>query len=405
MDSQAPDRGALLPLAYHATVVDYLRRHEPEVWRWASARATGADHRDALRSMLLRDTYRIEADAHADVHAALAQAMSRLGVEARATLYQSPGQDMNASLVYVPGEVHIVLQGPLLERLAPPELLAVFGHELAHYLLWSRDDNQFLVADRILNDALAAPGASASHRETWRRYALHTELFADRGGAVAAGAVAPAVSTLVKVQTGMGSVDAAAYLRQAVEIESSEPGASAAHSHPETFIRARALALWWEGAADLDPWIESRLHGPLALEKLDLPGQVRLQALTRGFLAHFLAGTPLASEAVLAQVRMMFPDWRDDEPAIGPEKLGQGVIDDSVRGYLNALMMDLALADPDQQDAALLRAGQMAQGLGSVEALQGNLRRDAGFGKRELDRYQRQLDRQFDHQRAREGRA
>ncbi len=88
MDSQAPDRGALAPLAYHATVVDYLRRHEPEVWRWANARATGADHRDALRAMLLRDTYRIEADAHADVHAALAQAMSRLGIEARATLYQ-----------------------------------------------------------------------------------------------------------------------------------------------------------------------------------------------------------------------------------------------------------------------------------------------------------------------------
>ncbi len=213
--------------------------------------------------------------------------------------------------------------------------------------------------------------------------------------------MAPAVSTLVKVQTGMGSVDAAAYLRQAVEIETSEAGASAAHSHPETFIRARALALWWEGAADLDPWIETRLHGPLALETLDLPGQVQLQSLTRGFLAHFLAGTPLASEAVLAQVRMMFPDWRDDEPAVGPEKLGQDVVDHSVRNYLNALMMDLALADPDQHDAALLRAGQVAQALGSLDALQGNLRRDAGFGNRELDRYQRQLDRQS----AREGRA
>ncbi|CAG2144419.1 M48 family metalloprotease [Cupriavidus numazuensis] len=399
MDSHAPDRGALMPLAYHATVVDYLRQHEPEVWRWANARATGADHREALRAMLLRDTYRIEADAHADVHAVLALAMARLGIDAPATLYQSPGQDMNASLFYVPGEIHIVLQGPLLERLAPPELLAVFGHELAHYLLWSCDEGQFLVADRILNDALAAPGVSASHRETWRRYALHTELFADRGGAVAAGAVAPAVSTLVKVQTGMGSVDAAAYLRQAAEIESGEAGASAAHSHPETFIRARALALWWEGESHLDTWIESRLHGPLSLEKLDLPGQVRLQALTRGFLAHFLAGTPLAGDAVLAQVRMMFPDWRDDEPAIGPEGLGPDVADDSVRGYLNALMMDLSLADPDQQDAALLRAGHVAQALGSLEAFQGNLRRDAGFGKRELDRYQRQLNRQL----AREG--
>ncbi|TPQ37117.1 M48 family metalloprotease [Cupriavidus pinatubonensis] len=399
MDSHAPDRGALMPLAYHATVVDYLRQHEPDVWRWASARTTGADHREALRAMLLRDTYRIESDAHADVHAVLAQAMARLGIDAPATLYQSPGQDMNASLFYVPGEVHIVLQGPLLERLAPRELLAVFGHELAHYLLWSRDDGQFLVADRILNDALAAPAASASHRETWRRYALHTELFADRGGAVAAGAVAPAVSTLVKVQTGMGSVDAAAYLRQAAEIESGEAGASAAHSHPETFIRARALALWWEGEGNLDAWIESRLHGPLSLEKLDLPGQVRLQALTRGFLAHFLAGTTLGSDAVLAQLRMLFPDWRDDEPAIGPEGLGPDVADDSVRGYLNALMMDLSLADPDQQDAALLRAGHVAQALGSLEALQGNLRRDGGFGKRELDRYQRQLHRQL----AREG--
>lgn len=391
MDSHAPDRGALMPLAYHATVVDYLRRHEPEVWRWASARTTRAEQLEALRSMLLRDTYRIDAEAHADVHAALARAMARLGVDARATLYQSPGQEMNASLVYVPGEVHIILQGALLERLSQAELLAVFGHELAHYLLWSRDDGQFLVADRILNDALAAPGTSSSHRETYRRYALHTELFADRGSAVAAGAVAPAVATLVKVQTGMGSVDAAAYLRQAAEIESHEAGASAAHSHPETFIRARALALWWEGAADLDPWIETRLHGPLALERLDLPGQLRLQALTRGFLAHYLAGTPLASEAVLAQLRMLFPDWRDDEPAVGPEAFAAQAADDGIRGYLNALMMDLALADPDQQDAALLRAGRVAQALGSLDALQRNLRRDAGFGKRELDRYNRQL--------------
>src|SRR5580698_1974167 len=190
MDSYSPDRSALVPLAYHATVVDYLRRNEPEVWRWASARTGSAEQREELRSMLLRDTYRLDAEAHADVHAALEQAMKRLGIEARATLYQSPGQAMNGSLFYVPDEVHIIVQGPLLERLSTEELTAVLGHELAHYLLWSRDDGQFLVVDRILNDALAAPGSSSSHRETYRRYALHTELFADRGGAVAAGAVA-----------------------------------------------------------------------------------------------------------------------------------------------------------------------------------------------------------------------
>lgn len=381
----------LQPLAYQAQVVDYLRRHEPDVWRWASERRSDEEHRESLRALLLRDTYRIEEQSHAGVHQALAQAMVRLGILAPATLYQSPGQEMNAALVFVPDEVHIVLQGPVLERLSQDELLALFGHELAHYVLWSQDEGSFLVADRILADALASPDASASQRETYRRFALHTELFADRGGAIAAGAVGPAVSTLVKVQTGIGTVDPAAYLRQANEIESREAGASTAHSHPETFIRARALSLWWEGAADLDSWIDSRLHGRLSLPQLDLPGQLRMQEMTRGFLAYFLDGPALASDAVLAQVRMLFPDWSDNEAVLAPEAFGPDAVDDSVRDYLNALMLDVALADAGQREQVLLRAGQVAQQLGSLESLRRNLRRDAGFGKRELDRYNRQL--------------
>lgn len=384
-----PDCTALRPLDYHFAVVDYLRRYEPEVWKWAGARSTSAEQIESLRSALLRDTYRIDEEAHRDIHSALSLAMTRLGIAAPATLYQSPGE-MNASLVFVPGEVHIIAQGALLERLSGDELLAVFGHELSHYLLWSRDEASFLVADRILNDALTNSDA-ISHRETYRRYVLYTELFADRGSAIAAGAVAPAVSALVKVNTGMGMVDAAAYLRQAAEIESKENRRSEAPSHPETFIRARALALWWESAPDLEQWIASRLQGPLGLECLDLPGQLRMQELTRGFLAHFLAGTALASDAVLAQLRMMFPDWHDNEPVIGIEHFGSGTTDDSVRSYLNALMLDLALVDPDQRDAALLRAGQLAKALGSFESLQKNLQRDAGFGKREMDKYKRQL--------------
>lgn len=381
----------LQPLAYHAQVVDYLRRHEPDVWRWASERRSDEEHRESLRALLLRDTYRIERESHAAVHQTLAQAMVRLGILAPATLYQSPGQEMNAALVFVPDEVHIVLQGPVLERLSQDELLALFGHELAHYLLWSESEGSFLIADRILADTLASHDASPSQRETCRRFALHTELFADRGGAIAAGAVGPAVSTLVKVQTGIGTVDPAAYLRQASEIESSEAGASTAHSHPETFIRARALSLWWEGAANLDAWIDARLHGRLALAQLDLPGQVRMQEMTRGFLAYFLAGTELASDAVLAQVRMIFPDWSSTEAVLAPEAFGEEAVDESVRDYLIALMLDVALADADQREQALLRAGEVAQQLGSLEGLRRNLRRDTGFGKRELDRYNRQL--------------
>jgi hypothetical protein len=387
----ARDLSALAPFPYHRAVVDYLREHERAVWAWASARSTVAEQRKSLRALLLRDTYRLDAQAHAQVHATLSTAMERLGITAPATLYQSASSAMNASLIFVPGEVHIVLQGALLERMAGDELLAVFGHELSHYLLWSRDDGQYLVADRILNDATGNANASRSQQETYRRFALHTELFADRGGAVAAGGVAATIAALVKVQTGIGAVDADAYLRQAVEVEAKEEGASDAQSHPETFIRARAVALWWEGAQSLDAWIALRLHGRLALERLDLVDQWHLQSMTRGFLAHFTGGQAWVSEAVLAQVRMLFPDWSGNDAPVGPEAFDLDSADDSVRHLLNALMLDLALADPDVQDAALLRAGLIAQTLGSFEEFLKHLQRDAGFGKRELDRYKRQL--------------
>ncbi|MBV8656584.1 MAG: M48 family metalloprotease [Burkholderiales bacterium] len=392
MAESCPDSNALAPLPYHVAVVEYLLQHEPDVWRWAAAHVTHAEQIDSLRTELLRDTYRLDPEAHADVHSALATAMQRLCIVAPATLYQSMRQEANASLVFVPGEIHIILHGPILERMSADELIAVFGHELSHYLLWSLDDGRYLVADRILNDAAAAQSGRPSHIETFRRYALHTELFADRGSAVAAGAPAHAIAALVKVHTGIRTVDPAAYLRQSIEIEAKESSASAEYSHPETFIRARAVTQWWDRAEDLDAWLDVRLHGPLALEQLDLLGQLRLQSLTRGFLAHYLAGPPtLASDAVMAQLRILFPDWRNDEPTVGAENFASDIVDDNVRNYLNALMVDLALADPDQQEAALIRAGKLAQALGSLEGLQLNLKRDAGFGKRELDRYKRQL--------------
>ncbi|MFJ2989664.1 M48 family metalloprotease [Collimonas sp. NPDC087041] len=395
MNPSQQDRSALTPLDYHVTVANYLRHNEPEVWQWASSRTSRSEQLDSLRAVLLRDTYRIDPQAHGDVHAILNTAMDRLGINVPATLYQASGQEMNATLYYVPGEVHIIAQGALLERLSNDELLAVFGHELAHYLLWSHDDGSFLVAERILADAVAVPGSAASLSETYRRYRLYTELFADRGGAVACGAVAPAISSLVKVTTGISTVDSAAYLRQVEEIESNETAASDARSHPEAFIRARALDLWWNGSADLGRWLDLRLHGPLMLESLDLPGQIRLQQLTRGFLSHYLTDSGLASDAVLAQIRMMFPDWSTDEPTVGPQAFSAEHADNSIRDYLNALMLDLALADADQQDVALLRAGRIAQELGSLERLLQNLRRDVGFGKRELDRYKRQLDKEI----------
>ena len=391
MDSSAPGISALHPLAYHQAVVDYLQQHESEVWAWASSQQVRAGHVEELRANLLRDTYRLEAAAHPQVHEALAHAMQALGISAPATLYQSGSQQMNACLMFVPGEIHVILQGPILERLSADELLALFGHELSHYLLWSSNQGAFHIADRILNDALSSTSSTASQHETARRYYLHTELYADRGGAMVAGAVGPAISTLVKVETGITQADAAAYLRQAAEVDAKEAGATAATTHPENFIRARALELWWQQAEGLDNWLQGKLQGPLALDKLDLLGQKKLMQLTRGFCTHFLAEQDLRTDAVINQVRALFPDWTAEEAPVALSEFDATHVDESVLGYLNAMMLDLALVDPDIRDAALLHCARTARALGSLEALQANLRRDARLGKRELDRLNKQL--------------
>lgn len=392
MDVQPVAMPALEPLHYHRQLVAYLKANEPDVWRWAASQKIREEHTAQVRAQLLRGTYRLEAQAHPEVHASLELAMRRLGLGLPVTLYQAGGQEMNASLVFVPGELHVVLQGPISERLSEEERLALFGHELAHYLLWSCDDGDFHVADRILNDAVASVQATVSHAETLRRLSLHTELFADRGAALAAGAIGPAVSLLVKVESGAASADPVAYLRQAAEIDADERAGSSRATHPETFIRARALDLWWQQTEDPADWVRDKLCGVTALEMLDLMDQQMLQTMTRGFLAHFVAEDSVRSELLLNQISQMFPDWTPAEAQVTPQHFLEAGVGESVHGYLNALMLDLALVDPEIQEAALVRASLLARALGSQDSLQVNLKRDARLGKRELDRLKKKVD-------------
>lgn len=380
-----PQPSRLEPLSYHRKVVAQLRQTEGEVWTWAASQSAQDEHYEAMRKSVLRETYRLDADAHPQIHQACHAAMNALGLTAPVTLYQAADGGMNAALCYVPNDIHMVFYGPILEKMTPAELVALMGHELGHYLLWSSEAGDMHVASRILDHAIVYGNAAPSHLETARLFALHTEIYADRCAALAGDGASAAIATLVKTMTGMSHVDADSYLRQAAEIEDGS-AASQGHSHPEAYLRAQAVDKWWRGDPDLDGWIEARILGPLSMATLDLTRQSRLVAMTRGFFAWLLSDEALRGEAVMTQVKSFFPDWVPGEPPLTADDLAAERADDSLKNYLIALACDLAMADPDLRDDMLSAAAAVARRFDGLDLLRAALQRDLKLSRPAVDR-------------------
>jgi hypothetical protein len=411
----------LEPLPYHQGVVRALRDHQAELWAWFSAEKIRAERDESVRLDLLRSTYRLERDAHPALHAAASEAAARLsfdggtGLDEPIALYQAQGGlGLNASLAYVPGEVHLVLHGPVGERLAPLELRAVLGHELTHFLLLDRW-REYHVASQILAALTQGEAADAAHRSTARRFNLYAEVYCDRGAYLASGDVAAVVAALVKIETGAAEASAESFLRQADEIF--ERGKDAARAggvtHPEAFIRARAVKLWAEapertggppsGPGGTQPpgrggtqspgpgetELERAIEGPLSLAELDLLGQEKVTALTRRLLAAFLRPDSLRSGALLAHARLFFEDYFPEGWA--PSAAGDPRLADDLRGgdaklldYWCYVLLDLAAVDRDKGGAPLAAAFALAGELGLGDRFRALVGKELGKRRREL---------------------
>jgi hypothetical protein len=384
-NQKATEREPLVPLQFHRQLIEYLQEKETAVWNWAQSDTMRKSNADDLRDSMLRQTYRMEPEGHPDVYKACHAAMAKLNIEAPVTLYQAADTAMNAALCFIPGEIHLIFYGPILERLGPDELMALMGHELAHYVLWMADKGKFYTARRILDNALSYDGSAPSHRETARLMNLYTELFADRGAALVVDAVGPAISVLVKTMTGIATVDPAAYLRQARELDVAGEK-SEGHSHPEVFLRAQALERWWQQEENPQDWIDGRLRGPLSIESLDLLRQQELMEVTRGFLIRLSREIGVHSEAVQTQIKRFFPNLRDDAVALDLDVIGRDKIDDPTRGYFIALMFDCAMADPDIRDEVMLAGAKIARSMGADTLFLAALKRDLKWTKQASDR-------------------
>jgi hypothetical protein len=226
--------------------------------------------------------------------------------------------------------------------------------------------------------------------ETARRYDLATELYADRGARLACGDLGAAIRSLVKVVTGLAEVDDVAYLAQA---EAANPrSGSRGMTHPETVLRAWALARWEpDGGVEAAAGgaVSTLLQPALDLDHLDLIDAERLAGVTRTLVMESLAaGEWLRTEPVLGHARQFFPAETG-----GP---GQGVrfpdglavtpipVDASTetRRYLAYVLLDLATVDPEYDDQALVELLAVARLAGLGPAFEGVIRKELDIGER-----------------------
>jgi hypothetical protein len=372
MDPQAED---LPPLPYHAALRNYFKAHERELWTWMSSTQATLNYTENLKLELLKSTYRLEPENHKTLYRSVDEARARLGLAIPVTAYQSQHTPTpNAALYHIPGEGHIVFSGPLTSLLSPSELTAVIGHELAHYLLWQHDQGDYLIADRLLQTILHDGRAAPSHLQSARWFQLYTEIYCDRGAFLAAGDTNAAISGLVKLETGIPEVSATSYLKQAAEIFQNSKVSTEQLTHPEAFIRARALALWVEKRENATPDIAAMVEGSPGLDDYDLLRQAKLTADTRAALEKFLAPKWFQTEPVLGHARMFFEDFKPlRQEGVGSfekdaKDLAARAADDKrLRNYLCYLLLDFVVADPELNDTPLAAALQFSNRLG-IEA-------------------------------------
>jgi hypothetical protein len=355
----------LEPLPYHVEMRDYLKSQERDLWNWFASAQAQADYTENLRINLLKSTYRLNSESHPDLFQIVEEVKSRLQFDIPVTVYQAQNApNPDAALYFIPGEGHIVFSGPVLSLLNAEEIKSVLGHELAHYFLWQWEHGEIHIADRLIQAVACDPRASASHEQTARRFQLYTEIFADRGSLVVTGDVNPVIAGLVKIQTGLTQVSAPAYLKQAEEIFSKDNVTTEGLSHPEAFIRTRALSLWQQRRHDAHPYIARMIEGEEGLDSLDLIGQRRMMKNTRRLLEYFLQPKWFHTPATLGHAKLFFDDFH---PAAAKDALVLDAFKSSdfkTREYLCYVLLDFVTADPELDDMPLAAALELSRQLG-----------------------------------------
>jgi hypothetical protein len=389
-------------LPYHTAVANHLRTGESALWAWFEAERMSTRYSEKVKLELLKSTYRLTREDRPDLYASAEIATERLSVDLPVTIYQRQGgaDSPNAALVFLPDEAAVMLMGNISELLNEAEMLALLGHEIAHHRLYTMDGSQYFTAARLLGWCVDQPGCEAAIAETDRLFRLHTEIFADMGALHVTGDRDAVIASLIKVTTGLKSVTPSSYLEQAEEILEQYKQGSEGISHPELFIRAKALDL----LAAEPPGIgqtELLVRGQIDAKRLDILGQQALSAISRKLVDRLLTPPFMRNDYTLNLAERYFPgfgesdaellDGDNADPKVAAVRLKAEVTGTakSCHDYFAYLLLDFATVDPESGDAHLAWSLDLASQVGIFAVYEPIARKELKRKKDELTKLKR----------------
>lgn len=391
-ETQHLSRLPLAGLPYHRALPEFLRKSDPDLWRWFSQTHRSERALEDLRFELLKSTYRVDRESQPGLYETAEEVVRQLGVDAPLTIYQAQNPEgLNASLAFAPGEIHVVLHGPVSKRLSALELRGLFAHEIAHYVLYQREQGELLIAEDMLwalvNDVRSHPAYFAS----LRLLRLYGEIYCDRAAYAVTQDLHAMVAMLVKIKTNLEEINAESYLRQADEIFARDNATTSGITHPEGYIRARALRLWAESVENSDELIAAMIEGDPGMDDLDLLAQEKMALATRTAIDAMLAHKWMRTDVVLGHARLFFEDYAPPDAVLAKtndQKLARSG-PDSIRDYLCYVLLDFVTADRDLEAAPLAAALAIADDWGIKPRLMELARKELRMRKNQIEQVDR----------------
>ena len=381
----------LQPLQYHIKLRNKLKE-QTKTWDWFSSVKVKDEQLLEFKTNLLKNTYRLDKESNVELYDKVQLAKDKLGLNIDVTIYQAQNStDINAGISYLPGEAHIVLSGQIMKLLTDEELLSVIGHELSHVRLFSIENSEFEIADRIITSIANDYRSEDVYIETARLFRLYMELYCDRGSLLVTENLNVVLSSLIKINTGLSKVSVESYLKQAAEIFEAEKVKSEYQTHPENYIRVSALKLWHTDQENAEKQIGEMIEGAIQLNGLDIFKQNKIHQLTFSLIQLFLKPKWTRTTAILSLAKQYKNDFKTDDTIVIDDAFVDSIhsLSTSIKEYLSYVLLDFALVDPTLEDVPMGLAFQLAEDLTLKDAYNEIVKKELKLGERKLSELQK----------------